>query len=62
MVFYYNKLPFSTGRETPTFHSVGQKIGRVVQTTAKVVGTAKTAYDTAMTIYRLGSAIAPFLI
>ena len=60
--FYYNKPPFSTGRETPTFHSVGENIGRVAQTSAKVVGAAKTAYDVGMTIHRLGSAIAPFLI
>ena len=62
MVYYYNKVPFSTGRETFTFHSLGQKIGRAVQATAKVVGAAKTAYATAMAIYNLGRTIAPFLL
>ena len=61
-VYYQHKVPFSTNRENPTFHSVGEKIGRVAQTTAKIAGAAKTAYELGMTIYRLGSVIAPFLI
>ena len=62
MVYRYNKIPFHTDARQYGFHNVGQKITGAVDTAAKVVGTAKKAYDVGMTIYKLGTLIAPFLI
>ena len=61
MVFTYNKIPFETDGRLG-FHNVGQKITQGVGTAARVVGTAKKAYDVGMPIYKLGTLIAPFLI
>ena len=63
MVYRYNKIPFHTdARQYSFFHNVGQKITGAVDTAAKVVGTAMKAYDVGMTIYKLGTLTALFLI
>ena len=62
MVYRYNKIPFHMDGRQYGFRNVGQNISQGVDTAAKVVSTAKKAYDVGMTTYRLGIVIAPFLI
>ena len=62
VIWKHDKTPFDSGSRRYTFHSVGQKITGAVDTAAKVAGTAKTAYEVGMTVYELGTVIAPFLM
>ena len=62
MVYRYNKIPFHTAGRQYGFHDVGQKMSGAVTMAAHVAGTARKAYDIGMTIYKLGTVIAPFLI
>ena len=59
MSWRYDKTPFNSGRSPYTVHNVGQKISGAVDTAARVANTAKRAYDVGMTIYKLGTVIAP---
>ena len=62
MIWQYNKMPFHPARTPYTFHNVGQKISGAVDTAARVANTARKAYDVGITIYKLGTVIAPFQI